>query len=78
MLASFHSALGASIPSNPNQQIVINWLPDPTTLLHIPAVQSSRELDVVYPGRGLSGAELDILAEFFPNLTFRSFEETLL
>ena len=39
MLASFHSAMGASIPSNANQ-IVINSLPDPTTLLHIPASAS--------------------------------------
>jgi hypothetical protein len=77
MLASFHSALGASIPTKEGQ-IVINWLPDPTTLLHIPAVQSGAEQDVLHPGRGLSGLELDILAEFFPNLTFRSFEEVLL
>jgi len=77
MLASFHSAMGASIPSNAGQ-IVINWLPDPTTLLHIPSVQSGADCDVLHPGRGLSGLELDNLAEFFPKLTFRSFEEVLL
>jgi hypothetical protein len=77
MLASFHSAMGASIPSQANQ-IVINWLPDPTTLLHIPAVGLGADHDVLYPGRGLSGLELDILAELFPKLTFRSFEEVLL
>jgi hypothetical protein len=77
MLAAFHSALGTSIPSRQGQ-IVINWLPDPTTLLHIPAVRSGEERDVLHPGRGLSGLELDILSEFFPNLTFRSFEEALL
>jgi hypothetical protein len=76
MLASFHAAMGASIPSNP-RQIVINWLPDPTTLLHIPELRSETECDVLYPGRGLSGLELDILAEFFPRLTFRCFEEAL-
>jgi len=76
MLASFHSALGATIPPSDNQ-IVINWLPDPTTLLHIPAVRSGTEFDVFYPGRGLSGLELDILDEFFPQLTFKSFEEAL-
>jgi hypothetical protein len=76
MLASFHSALGATIPPSDNQ-IVINWLPDPTTLLHIPAVRSGSEFDVFYPGRGLSGLELDILDEFFPQLTFKSFEEAL-
>jgi hypothetical protein len=77
MLASFHSSMGASIPSNANQ-IVINTLPDPTTLLHIPRVRAGTEHDVLYPGRGLSGLELDILGDFFPALTFRSFEEVLL
>jgi hypothetical protein len=77
MLASFHSAMGASIPSHPNQ-IVINTLPDPTILLHIPRVRDGHELDVLYPGRGLSGLELAILGDFFPKLTFRSFEEVLL
>lgn len=77
MLASFHSAMGASI-SPTAKQIIINWLPDPTTLLHIPTIRcASEEYDVVHPGRGLSGVELDILAEFFPKLTFRSFEEVL-
>ena len=34
MLASIHSAMGASIPPV-NNRIIINWRPDPTTLLHI-------------------------------------------
>jgi hypothetical protein len=33
--------------------------------------------DVLYPGQGLSSLELQILEEFFPQLTFRSFEEKL-
>lgn len=76
MLSSFHSAMGASIPVGTNQ-IVINWLPDPTTLLHIPQVRGASELDVIHPGRGLSGLELDILFDYFPTITFRSFEEVL-
>ncbi len=76
MLSSFHSALGTHIPAR-NGQIVINWLPDPTTLLHIPSIRSRQRRDVFYPGRGLSGLELDILDEFFPQLTFKSFEEAL-
>lgn len=76
MLASFHSAMAAAIPLQPNR-IVINWLPDPTTLLCLPAVRSGLELDVIHPGQGLSGLELDVLSEFFPNLTFLSFEEIL-
>jgi hypothetical protein len=77
MLASFHSAVGASIPSK-SGQIVINWLPDPTTLLHIESIRSGKKCDVFYPGRGLSSLELDILFEFFPNVTFFSFEGALL
>jgi TIR domain len=76
MLASFHSALGNTIEAVQGQ-VVINWLPDPTTLLHIPALRGGTEHDVFYPGRGLSGLELDILDEFFPKLTFKSFEEAL-
>jgi hypothetical protein len=75
MLAAFHSAMGASIPSH-GKQVIINSLPDPTTLLHIPKLRSD-DYDVLYPGRGLSGMELDILFDFFPKLTFRSFEEVL-
>ena len=77
MLAAFHSALGASIPAKAGQ-IVINWLPDPTTLLAIDDVREGKECDVLYPGRGLTGIELNILSEFFPHLTFYSFEEALL
>jgi hypothetical protein len=76
MLAAYHSALGASVPRE-QDRIVINWLPDPTTLLHIPAVRSASAREVVYPGRGLSGLELDTLDEFFPRLLFRCFEEVL-
>jgi hypothetical protein len=54
MLASFHSAMGASIPSNANQ-IVINTLPDPTMLLRIPRVHAGTEHDVLYPGRVFQG-----------------------
>jgi hypothetical protein len=77
MLAAFHSAMGAIIPAQPHQ-IIINWLPDPTTLLQIDRVRAGGvELDVIHPGRGMSGLELDTLAEFFPHLTFHSFEEVL-
>jgi hypothetical protein len=76
MLAAFHSALGASLPSKENQ-IVINWLPDPTTLLQIPSARSPSTREVLYPGRGLSGLELETLDRYFPNLEFRCFEEVL-
>jgi len=58
---------------------VLNWLPDPTTLLNLPQVRdpAAGELQVFYPGRGLSGLELDILFEFFPNIEFHSFDTIL-
>jgi hypothetical protein len=76
MLAAFHSAIGRTLPEPPDR-IILNWLPDPTTLLHIPRVRSVARLDVFYPGRGLSGLELDILFELFPHIEFHSFEEVL-
>ncbi len=77
MLAAFHSAVGATIQANPSQ-IIINWLPDPTSLLLIDRIRNgTQELDIIHPGRGLSGLELDILFDFFPRLTFHSFEEVL-
>jgi hypothetical protein len=57
MLASFHSAMGASIPSNANQ-IVINRLPDPTTFLHIPRVRAGMEHDVTAPRYRAGGVGL--------------------
>jgi hypothetical protein len=77
MLASFHEALGASLPTDADH-VVINWAPDPTTLLHINRVRRGRQSHVLYPGRGLSYLELNALGEWFPHLTFRSFEEALL
>jgi hypothetical protein len=37
-LAAFHSAVGHSLPEG-SDRIILNWLPDPTTLLHIPRVR---------------------------------------
>jgi hypothetical protein len=78
VLAAFHSAVGLTLGAAPDR-IILNWQPDPTTLLHIPRVRdlTAGELKVLYPGRGMSGLELDILDEFFPNLVFHSFEEVL-
>jgi hypothetical protein len=80
MLAAYHAAVGATIPKRSpkaTKQVIINWLPDPNTLLHIPAVRSGRAADVIHPGRGLPGLELDTLLEYFPSITFHSFEEVL-
>jgi hypothetical protein len=91
LLAEFHAALGRSLGANA-QQIVINWLPDPTTLLHIPRVRErdwrtppdealeraesgQAAVEVLYPGRGLAGLELEILDELFPHVAFHSFDQ---
>ena len=74
LLATFHASVGRTIPYAPDR-IVLNWLPDPTTLLHIPRVrEAQQDVHVFYPGRGLSGLELDILDDLFPRVELHSFE----
>lgn len=79
MLSAFHSAVGANLDPSPGADaVVINWLPDPTSLLHIPQVRgSAQDIDVIHPGRGMSILELEIFSEFFPRITFHSFEDYL-
>lgn len=75
LLAAFHRGLGRTMPDEADC-VILNWVPDPTTLLHIPRIRSATEqLRVFYPGRGLTGLELEILDESFPQLTFRSFDQ---
>lgn len=75
LLASYHDAVAATIADRPDR-VLLNWVPDPTTLLHVTAAYPARQpLEIVYPGRGLSGLELEILDELFPHVVFRSFEE---
>jgi hypothetical protein len=77
MLSAFHTALGQAVAMNAQPgSLVINWLPDPMSILHLPKVRAGAgEFEIIYPGRGLSGAELDILWEAFPEITFRSFDD---
>ncbi len=72
-LAAHHQALGRRMPDE-EDCIVLNWLPDAATLLHIPDVRSNAPRRVYYPGRDLSGPELRNLAGFFPNVRFISFD----
>lgn len=76
LLAAYHAALGRQVPPGPDC-IVLNWVPDPTTLLHIPRVRAGEVLRIYYPGRGLSGLELEILDEAFPCVEFNSFDQVL-
>ena len=73
LLAAHHGAVGRKIPSD-RDSVVLNWLPDPGTLMYIPAIRSGSARTVFYPGRDLSGAELKTLAEFFPHISFVSFD----
>jgi hypothetical protein len=77
MLGAVHAAIGKRIPEAASA-IVINWLPDPTSLIRVlQAYPAGQTHQLHYPGRGLSGLELDILDELFPNLELHSFEEFL-
>lgn len=75
LLASFHASVGRLVRPDP-ARIVLNWIPDAISLLLIPRVSlAQEEIEILYPGRGLTGLELDILSEYFPKLTFRSFDQ---
>jgi hypothetical protein len=80
LLAVFHTAVGRNIGTkNPQHSVLLNWLPDPTTLLHVlrerrGAGLPTNELRVFYPGGGLSRPELEILEEYFPELEFRTLD----
>lgn len=77
LLGAYYAMIGESLVAT--GRVVINWNPDPTTLLQVSDVQNAYRtgLEVLYPGRALSGLDLDILSEFFPNFTFKSYEEVL-
>jgi hypothetical protein len=75
LLAAVHGAIAESMGAQ-DHQLTINWLPDPTTLLHIPALREQvRNVEVLYPGRGVSSLELSALGEFFPQVKFTAFEQ---
>lgn len=76
MIAACNDALGHALPPG-NQQIAINWMPEPTSLLHIPALRNGDRVEVFYPGHGLTYLELAPLDELFPQAKFTSFEEKL-
>jgi hypothetical protein len=72
LLAELHMALARHRPSD-RSNAVINWLPDPISVL--PIVRGSRKhLTIHHPGRSLPGLELDILEQVLPGVEFRSFE----
>jgi len=74
MLASFHSMFASSFKLG-KDELAINWLPDPTTLLQLAPLREHQPCQVYYPGRGIPGQELDVLQTFFPKATFTAFEQ---
>jgi len=75
LLAAVHGAIAESMDMQ-DHQLTINWLPDPTTLLHIPVLrEQATHVEVLYPGRGVSSLELSALGEFFPRARFTAFEQ---
>jgi hypothetical protein len=82
LLRAFHAALGGHLlPAPAGNRLVINWVPDPTTMLLVEPVRvagsQGPKIEVCYPGRGLSALELDILSDYFPRVEFTSFERAL-
>jgi len=77
MLSVYHAAVGRRLNVD-EHAVVVNWIPDVVTMMKIPAMRSPGDRHVYYPGRGMTGIELDILEEFFPDATFHSFDEVLL
>jgi hypothetical protein len=73
LLAAFHTAVGRRIEAD-QDNVVINFLPDPNTLLRIAQANEGRSFVVHYPGRGLSALEIDTLYELFSKIELRSFE----
>jgi hypothetical protein len=76
LLCAVHAAIGRLIEDR-SDRIVVNWLPDPTSLLRVLRDYPAGDYELHYPGRGLSGLELDTMEEMFPNLEPHSFEEFL-
>ena len=74
LLGEFHARMAETLPLSAGE-IVLNWLPDPITLLRIPAIrQAAAPVTVHYPGH-LSALELDAMWELFPQVTLKSFEQ---
>jgi len=83
LLAAHHNASGAALQLT-EPALVLNWRPDPISLLQLPSVRfdesenvSERKWDVFHPGREFSGQDLDIFYEYFPNLDFYNFDSVI-
>lgn len=76
LLGEFYAMKGLS-KDGESDSVVINWFPDPTSLLRLTRLLKGREelKKVIYPGLGLSKVELKVLEDFFPDVTFHTFEE---
>lgn len=74
LLAAHQRAVGRAL-LGPKKRIVLNWIPDPASLLHVTPIRTAAaKLRVFYPGRDLSGPERQTLRDFFPQARFISFD----
>ncbi|HEX2826294.1 MAG TPA: TIR domain-containing protein [Burkholderiales bacterium] len=73
-LASFHYAIAPKLDSEA-AALALNVVPDPTTLLQIPAVRAGRVTRVYHPGHGLPGLEIAALHALLPGIRFDGFQQ---
>lgn len=73
LLAELHRSFGCRLASGPHDAI-INWLPDPISILPILCAAKQPGLTIHHPGHSLSALELDILDDLFPHVAFVGFE----
>jgi hypothetical protein len=76
LFRAYHLKLGREIAKQvQSESIVINWTPDlPTVqqLLLETGKANDREVELVYPGHGLSQLELAELKKYFPQIGIAS------
>ena len=72
LFREYHLSLGREIAKqDETESIVINWTPDLPTLQQLPLESekpNDRQVELVYPGHGLSRLELAELEKFFPQI----------
>jgi hypothetical protein len=73
LLAQLHASVGCRLPTGP-REAVINWLPDPISMLPILRAAGESLLTIHHPGHSLSALELDVLDDLFPHVAFVGFE----
>ncbi len=74
VLNSYHRLRARLVKPTPGRH-VINWAPDPTSLLALQRAAEEPIAEVVYPGNALPEVERRTLAHLFPKIALRTFED---